>query len=99
MKYLGILFGVLLLGSLNSAYAHPDFREFTVQNQDGQILVKQKLSPPEKEDPNLIEIFSDKWVYYNFIWILTGIIVLIGTDTAIITYREELIPILKSDNQ
>lgn len=99
MKFLGILSALLLIGSLNLAYAHPDSLGFTVQNQDGEILVQQKLNSPEKESTESIEIFSDKWFYYNFIWILTGILVLIITVSAVVTYREELTLILKSNNQ
>lgn len=91
MKVYALFFALLLSsGSISASYAHPILLNFTLQNQNGMILYQQEIGAPERKDPASIETFSEEWFYYNFIWILVGVIIASMAVFSITTYKEEI---------
>ena len=90
MKFLGILFTVIIFSMISTVYAHPVPLNVMVQDQ-GLILFETELRGyGEQEQPGDIEQFSEEWISYSFIWILVGMISIIIAGSFIATYREEI---------
>ena len=95
MKLYWVFFGVLFLSSLTSiAYAHSDLSGVAVQNQDGLILYEREFGITEKDEPKPTEIFTSEWFYHNFILVLTSGIIVIVSFVGVITYRENITPVI-----
>ena len=57
----------------------------------GLVLFETELGGyGEQEQPEAMERFSEEWISYSFIWILTGMISIIIAGIFIATYRDEI---------
>lgn len=91
MKLHAILFVMLILSnSTLIVYAHPDPVRVTVQNQNGVILYTNELGTIVNDKSEPVELFTAKWVYNNFIMILTSVIIAIMIPVSLVTYKEDI---------
>ena len=91
MKFLAMLFSLLLLASLTStAHAHPVTLGVTVQDQDGLILFNSELKGYGKNSLQPVQQIDGDGSYDSFIWMVAGTIAASIMSVAVITFREEI---------
>lgn len=91
MKTSVIFFTMLILGgSTLIVYAHPDPVSVTVQNQNGVILYTNELGTIVNDKSEPVKLFTVKWVYNNFIMILSSVIIAIMIPVSLVTYKEDI---------